>query len=248
MKSLPPRGPDDTDDYDVETPLEHVRPFGSGLHRKQVAFVPASGDGQLNSTDATVASGSRPHQDVSDVYLGMVLPEDVKRQPAADPSLRTAKGLTPTPELCEVCRLPLGSLAPEDISRTEDGTVRAATSHESSFAHQLCLPHSHPPSALDRSRMGLAYLETYGWDPDARKGLGAVQQGIQYPVKSKVKDDKLGIGMAVPKNLPPKKKEQLLDAKKVRKMEAEENRRAARIRQQLFMRDDLEKYLGPGAG
>jgi hypothetical protein len=96
--------------------------------------------------------------------------------------------------------------------------------------------------------MGLTYLSTYGWDPDSRKGLGARQEGIKYPVKAKPKDDNLGIGMQVPKNQPPpKKKEVLLDAKKVRKMVEEEKRKAARIRQQLFGRNDLEKYLGPGA-
>jgi hypothetical protein len=96
--------------------------------------------------------------------------------------------------------------------------------------------------------MGLAYLSTYGWDPDARKGLGAEQQGVQYPVKAKVKDDNLGIGMKVPKGLPPpKKKEQLLDAKKVRKMAAEEKKRAERIRRELFGDGRLEKYLGSGA-
>jgi hypothetical protein len=96
--------------------------------------------------------------------------------------------------------------------------------------------------------MGLVYLSSHGWDPDSRQGLGAVQQGISYPVKAKVKDDNLGIGMKVPKGLPPpKKKEQLLDAKKVRKMAAEEKKKADRIRQDLFGDGKLEKYLGPGA-
>jgi hypothetical protein len=97
--------------------------------------------------------------------------------------------------------------------------------------------------------MGLAYLSTHGWDPDARRGLGAAQQGITFPVKAKAKDDKLGIGIEVPRGLPPpKKKERLLDAKKVRKMALDEKKRAARIRQELFGDGKLEKYLGPGAG
>jgi hypothetical protein len=227
-------------DYDVETPLERIRPFGT-LHRKQIAFVPASGNAQLNSTDATTTT-PKPRQDVANIYLSMVLPEDVKIAGSKD-----EKDPAP-PTLCEVCKLPMGSLAPEDTPQSQEGTPRTATPHKNSLAHQLCLPHSHPPSALDRSRMGLNYLSTHGWDPDARRGLGFDQQGIQYPVKTKVKEDRLGIGMKVPKNQPVRKKETMLDAKKVRKMAEEEKRKAARIRQQLFMRDDLEKYLGPVAG
>ncbi|KAK4450118.1 protein pxr1 [Podospora aff. communis PSN243] len=229
---------EDKYDYDVETPLERIRPFGT-LHRKQITFVPASGNAQLNSTDATAAP--KPHQDVANIYLSMVLPEDVK-----PPDSKDEKNAAP-PTLCEVCNLPMDSLAPQD-PQSQDGPPRTATPHENSLAHQLCLPHSHPPSALDRSRMGLNYLSTHGWDPDARRGLGFEQQGIQYPVKTKVKEDRLGIGMEVPKNQPVRKKETMLDAKKVRKMAEEEKKRAARIRQQLFMRDDLEKYFGPGAG
>ncbi|KAK3307089.1 uncharacterized protein B0T15DRAFT_164194 [Chaetomium strumarium] len=217
------------DDYD-DIPLQHKRPFGAGLHRKPIAFVSASdGDGHLKSVDdAAVDKGKT---DVADLYLSMVLPDDATRSKSAPPSSGSARdNERPESELCAVCRLPLG---------TDKET------HEQSFAHQVCLPYSQPPSALDRSRKGLAYLSAYGWDPDARRGLGAEQQGIQYPIKPKVKDDNLGIGMEVPKGLPPpKKKEQLLDAKKVRKMALDEKKKAARIHQELFGDSKLEKYLG----
>ncbi|KAK0627136.1 hypothetical protein B0T14DRAFT_511847 [Immersiella caudata] len=235
--SRPPEPVEDEEcDYDVKTPLERIRPFGT-LHRKQIAFVPASGNPRLGSADTTTTTKS--HQDVANIYLSMVLPEDVK-PPDASVEMEPAP-----PVVCDVCKLPMTCLAPEDTpnSQSQDGTPRTATPHENSLAHQLCLPHSHPPSALDRSRMGLNYLSTHGWNPDSRKGLGFDQQGIQYPVKTKVKEDRLGIGMEAPKHQPVKKKETVLDAKKVRKMAEEEKRKAARIRQQLFMRDDLEKYL-----
>jgi hypothetical protein len=229
-----PKDNGDDDDYD-EIPLQHQRPFGSGLHRKPIAFVSASGGGQLKSVDDSAAG--RPQQNVADVYLNLVLSEDAARSKSAPPtssSITEDDSSSPQNETCPVCKLPL---------KTETGT------HAQSFAHQVCLPHSQPPSALDRTRMGLAYLSTYGWDPDARKGLGAAQQGIKFPVKAKVKDDKLGIGIQVPKGglPPPKKKEQLLDAKKVRKMALEERKRAAEIRQELFGDGKLEKYLGSGA-
>jgi hypothetical protein len=222
---------DDDDDYD-DIPLQHKRPFGAGLHKKPIAFVSASGGGQLKSVDD--ASATKPHPNVADLYLSMVLPDNMKRRSSSAPPNTNPPRDSPSPsDICPVCHLPLD---------TDKST------HAQSFAHQVCLPHSQPPSALDRSRMGLAYLSAYGWDPDARKGLGAEQQGIQFPVKAKVKDDNLGIGMEVPKGLPPpKKKEQLLDAGKVRKMAAEEKKRAERIRRELFGDGRIERYLGSGA-
>lgn len=243
-----PFKPDENEDYDIETPLEHIRPFGSGLHLKQIAFVPASGSDQFNSTDATISPGTEPRQDVASLYLSMVLPQDVKPEPAAEHNpTSSGKQETSPPSVCEICKLPLGSLVPGESPESNNGAAKLPAPHESSLAHQVCLPHSHPPSALDRSRMGLTYLSTYGWDPDSRRGLGANQEGIKFPIKAKPKDDNLGLGMQVPKNKLRPKKEVLLDAKKVRKMAEEENRKAARIRQQLFGRKDLEKYLGPGA-
>ncbi|KAK3318438.1 hypothetical protein B0H66DRAFT_237725 [Apodospora peruviana] len=224
-----PPGADD-DDYN-EVPLQHKRPFGSGLHRKAIAFVPATGDTK-SLTAVPAAEAKRPQQSVSDLYRSMVLPHD---------NIKTHSSLGAPDEriMCEICKLPLDSLAAEHPT---------ARRHETSLAHQLCLPHSHPPSAIDRSRMGLSYLSAHGWDPDARKGLGAAQQGIQFPVKTKPKDDKLGIGLQLPKNLPaPKPKAKLLDAGKVRKLVKEEKRKAERIRQQLYGGKDLEKYLGLGA-
>jgi hypothetical protein len=230
--SSPKDSNNNDDDYD-DIPLQHKRPFGAGLHKKPIAFVSASGGGQLKSVDDASAT-TKPRPNVADLYLSMVLPEDTQRASSAPPTINPPKASPSPPDICPVCKLPID-------------TGNKST-HAQSFAHQVCLPHSQPPSALDRSRMGLAYLSTYGWDPDARKGLGAEQQGIQYPVKAKVKDDNLGIGMKVPKGLPPpKKKEQLLDAKKARKMAAEEKKRAERIRRELFGDGRLEKYLGSGA-
>ncbi|KAK4112308.1 hypothetical protein N656DRAFT_732631 [Canariomyces notabilis] len=227
-------------DYD-DIPLQHKRPFGAGLHKKAIAFVPASDTGgQLKSVDSS--SVARPlRQDVADLYLSMVMPaedaEKDKLKPITTPlPLKTRTHSISeevTPDICPLCNLPLSS---EDF-----------VPHEQSFAHQVCLPHSHPPSAIDRNRKGLAYLSAYGWDPDERRGLGAEQQGIQFPVKARVKDDNLGVGMHIPKGLPPpKKKEQLLDAKKVRKMAREEKRRGERLREELFGDGRLGKYLGRG--
>ena len=229
---------EEDDDGLVPTPPIKHRSFGAGLHKRKIAFVPAStGDDQLSTS--TTATKPEPTQDISSIYLNLVLS-------------KTAKLPTPTPTepatLCTICNLPFTPLT----SSSDDliAAQAAPTPHTSSLAHQLCLPHSRPPSSLDRSRMGVSYLSTHGWDPDARQGLGAAGQGIPFPIKAQKKEDKLGVGMEAPKKvvnkpLPPKVK--TMDAGKVRKMAQEEKKRAERIRQQLDGRADWEKYLGPGA-
>lgn len=224
---------EDDDDLLDDVPLHHKRPFGTGLNRKPIAFVPAR-EGGLNTTDHSARTKSSPN--VGDLYLSLVLPGE-------------ARGSTPgpaeAPQLCEVCKLPLAVGVGEQGRDGPHSPSGVKNHHESSLAHQVCLTHSHPPSALDRSRMGLNYLESYGWDPDARAGLGATQQGIQFPLKPKPKEDTLGLGVEVPKNLPKKQeKPQKLDAGKVRKKAQEDRKRAERIQRQFYSNSDVEKYLG----
>lgn len=226
-------GDDELDSYDdvEEIPLHRKRPFGSGLKRKHIAFVPAQ-DGDLNST----FQRSQPNQSIADLYLSLVLPQEASQRP-------------PEQEVCEVCKLPLTANLEDGNESTPDIALYPKQHHESSLAHQVCLTHSHPPSALDRSRVGLNILSSHGWDPDARAGLGAAQQGIHFPIKAKPKDDKIGIGVEVPKDLPKKKEKlQSLDAGKVRKMARKDKKRAEALHRQLYANSDLEKYLGPGAG
>ncbi|KAK3339402.1 hypothetical protein B0H65DRAFT_560608 [Neurospora tetraspora] len=248
------------EDEAEDIPLHHLRPFGTGLYKQQIKFVPAS-DGNLDSTSSTAAKSNKPKLDVADLYLNMVLANKDKQKAKENPPTATDTTTTPsdttqtttTPpteqqppivppqqEICQICSLPY------------EPTPQGKAAHAASFAHQSRLPHSHPPSALDRSRMGLKHLTSHGWDPDARQGLGSAAQGIQFPIKGKKKDDHLGLGIEIPKNglLPPpkKKKEKLLDAKKVRKMVEQDKRRGERIQRELWGRGpDLERYLGKGA-
>lgn len=240
---------DERDDYDDldDVPLQHRKPFGSGLRRNEIKFVPASNaDSEVAKHQQSKTSG----QSISDFYLSMVL----KKSPE---TAATHKGKEPAKAtLCEICSMPV-SAAPDDNTSsgvTNSNNRRPAPGHhEASIAHQVCLAHSHPPSALDRSRMGLTVLAAQGWDPDARAGLGLEGQGTQYPVKVKPKEDRLGVGVVVPKDggstKPKKERERpkLLDAKKVRKMAAEDRKRADKLQRELFGRVDLERYLGPGA-
>lgn len=226
---------DEFDDLDDDIPLQHRKPFGSGLRRGEIKFVPASSEDPKVTQQA---GGKTQGQSVSDFYLNMVL----KKPDAAAPR-EAPESEERTVELCEVCQMPLTA-----ASRTNTSSG-AGGHHEASIAHQVCLAHSHPPSALDRSRLGLSVLESQGWDPDSRAGLGAAGQGVQHPIKVKPKADNLGIGVVVPKDFRVKEKEkpQLLDAKKVRKMAAEDRKKADKLQRQIFGRVDLERYLGDGA-
>ncbi|KAI8624547.1 hypothetical protein F5Y19DRAFT_313782 [Xylariaceae sp. FL1651] len=223
-----------TDDEDYEElPLQHRRPFGSGLKRKQVVFVPASSS-NVNTTEES--KSSEPSKSVSDIYLSIVLPKETNGDVSTDEA--NASG----PDICGICKLPLE----EDYNMGAGESSRRP--HEASIAHQFCISHSHPPSALDRSRMGLGVLQAQGWDPDARTGLGASNQGTQYPIKTKPKNDTLGLGVVVPKDIATKKKEkvQRLDAKKARKMAADDKKRHERLRHQFYGNPEVEKYLGLG--
>ncbi|KAI0171805.1 hypothetical protein GGR52DRAFT_547731 [Hypoxylon sp. FL1284] len=228
---------DEWSDPEYDIPLQHKRPFGSGLKRKRVVFVPAS-DGNLATTEGNPPA--KPSQSISDLYLSIVMPEEKTAKEAA--STEEAKA-SASPSICEICQLPVNQ-----GTESEEKMQPGSRPHEASIAHQVCMTHSHPPSALDRSRMGLSVLQTQGWDPDSRKGLGVAQQGMQYPIKATPKNDTLGIGVKVPKNLPMKNEEKVktYDAKKVRKMVEEDKKRRERLRHQLYGNPDVEKYLGTG--
>ncbi|KAH8161171.1 hypothetical protein CIB48_g7093 [Xylaria polymorpha] len=223
----------DNDEGD-EIPLQHKRPFGSGLSRKQVIFVPAS-SGDLNSIGESKRKKPEPSKSVSDIYLSIVLPKEIKEAVSVD---ETNTGRA---DICDICRLPVNANA--DMVGTGKSSSRP---HEASIAHQVCISHSHPPSAVDRSRMGLGVLQAQGWDPDTRTGLGALNQGISFPIKAKPKNNTLGLGVKVPKDMAVKTKEkpQMLNAKKVRKMAAEDKKRHEKLRHQLYGNSEVERYLG----
>ncbi|KAL2120628.1 hypothetical protein VTJ04DRAFT_4655 [Mycothermus thermophilus] len=255
---------DEDDDYD-DIPLQHQRPFGTGMYKRPIAFVSASSLSTVQPNSSST-SQSNTGASVADLYLKLVLPDDSTTQPrsksappsstttgpAVDTTATTTTTTTPpseptssestssqptqAPNLCPICKLPL----------PPSSDPQALAAHNASLTHQLSLPYSPPPSALDRTRMGLAYLSAHGWDPDSRRGLGAEEQGLRFPLKAKQREERLGLGAAAPKKEEKKPKEKLLDAGKVRKLAAEEKRRKEEIREALFGDGKLEKYLGVG--
>ncbi|KAL4821112.1 hypothetical protein BDW67DRAFT_180658 [Aspergillus spinulosporus] len=245
------------EDEDYFLPLEDQRVFGAGITRKRVPFVRSSELSTLTSAPATpTATGAS----IANTYLSIVMPKEAissststtttvptsdspstTSHPAAD-TADTADGRShsappPTPsQTCEVCHLPLSS------------SIAADKPHESSLAHQVCLTHSHPPSHLDRTRRGLRYLESYGWDPDSRLGLGATGEGIREPLKGKVKADTVGLGAVLPSPVSGQKKTrdkvQKLNAKQVRKGHLDAKKKGEKLQEMFYQDDDVLRYLG----
>lgn len=239
-----------SDDDIYEIPLQDQRVFGAGIKRKRVKFVPST------ESSSTLVPPKLSSKSVSDLYLRLVLPGDQSsKSEISAPSNNTSAILVSTGQepgeptestpVCEICNLPMLAENADTIP-DNPSTISKARPHEASLAHQVCLTHSHPPSHLDRNRKGLTYLSAYGWDPDSRKGLGSEGQGIQFPIKTKPKDDKLGIGVVLPKESERRKKEkpEKLDAGKVRKLQEKDKKKAERLREMFYRNDDVERYLG----
>jgi len=68
---------------------------------------------------------------------------------------------------------------------------------------------------------------------------------MRFPIKTKPKEDKFGIGLVLPKEaFMKKKKEAKLDAGKVRKLQEKDKKKAERLREMFYRNDDVERYLG----
>lgn len=226
---------DDSDDEDI--PLHHKRPFGAGLKRKRVEFVRATDP----DADTTIKATGKQTAPIGDVYASIVLGETPKDSTSkSDLAGEKGKDSTaasstkePEPPICPICSLPI---------------TTTLQKHEASLAHQVSLEHSHPPSALDRSRMGLRALESQGWDPDSRLGLGREGEGTRFPIKAVPKEDTLGVGATQPAKREVKEKPRPLTAKEMRALADKERRKGERLQAELYGRVDVEKYLRGNGG
>ncbi|CAI7611472.1 unnamed protein product [Penicillium glandicola] len=249
-----------SEDEDYFLPPEQQRPFSSGVRRKRVQFVRSS---NLDTTIAPTPSSSSGTS-IADKYLSITAPSTSPNTPTEripSPPIRTQSApptsdiippppaaLAPAaPEYCDVCKLPIPPQA------TADATDKKSRPHEASLAHQICLTHSHPPSHLDRTRPGLRYLSTYGWDPDSRLGIGASgREGIREPIKPRIKHGTAGLGTGIDRDgdaLPPRQapvKVQKLNSKQARDKAVEDRKRAERMRKAFYQNDEVLKYLGEG--
>ena len=230
---------EEDDEYFI--PLEDQRVFGAGIKRKRIAFVPSS-TLECVASAPTDAAATTSH----DRYLSIIQKKPgLEKQDTISESV--AESAESTQPVCPICHLPLSTSELDTDNDTATSSTIAKSLHESSIAHQVCLTHSHPPSHLDRERIGLKYLSSYGWDPDSRQGLGAKGEGIRAPIKGKIKNNTSGLGAdAKGGERIQKQKPQVvrLNAKQVRQEEAAAKKREARLRD-AFYGKDLEQYLGP---
>ena len=207
--------------------------FGTGSKRKRIDFVAAAAPTQ------DLAPRTAPPTSAGDRYLGIVLTNPAPVEVPNCGRNATQQQLDSRRALCEFCGLPIDILG--------DATSTASANHESTIAHMVCLTHSHPPSHLDRSRQGLKYLSSYGWDPNSREGLGPTGEGIRAPIKAMIKNDTVGLGVKMKGDKKtPDAKVQKLDAKRLRKKDVEDRRKWERLQDLFYRNNDVEKYIGCG--
>lgn len=212
----------DRDSSDDEVPDWRLqKPFGAGLKRKRVRFVPASSTTTDTPGTAALPKGGRTGNEVSNMYLSLV-----GLGSSCDSGSASTGASAPT-EACPECALP----------------IIDAHTHATSTAHQSSLPHSHPPHPYDRSSLGLKVLTESGWDPDARVGLGRKGEGIRYPIKPVPKDDKLGIGVKPRKGGAPVKVAKKAGVKQARKIEKDKRTRRMKLMGELGNGVDVEGIL-----
>lgn len=215
-----------SDEDDI--PLHHKRPFGSGLKRQRVEFVPAQDVNAGTSIAEPAPSGPAS----GDIYASIVMAASKAKKTSTDPVKETNEGAEV--KICPIC----GNEITTSLEK-----------HEATLAHQVSLQHSHPPSALDRSRMGLRTLASAGWDPDARTGLGREGDGMRFPIKVTAKEDTLGIGAQAAEPAPAKEeKPRALKARERKELEKKERSKGEHLQREIFGSVDVERYLRGDAG
>ncbi|KAL8769969.1 MAG: hypothetical protein Q9209_004216 [Squamulea sp. 1 TL-2023] len=221
------------DEYVI--PLKDQRVFGAGTRRKKINFVPSQNHGQSHAQESSA-------QGAADRYLSIVLSKPIASDNKEAHTIQEPSNLQNNDGfICEICKLPI-------VSKDNETQMDLSKPHETSLTHQICLSHSHPPSHLNRTRRGLQYLSSYGWDPDSRLGLGATGTGIRIPLKPKPKNDTLGIGIVVPSGTTRVTKPAIkkLDAKKTRKAEEKAKQDGEKLRNIFYEREEVGRYLGGG--
>ncbi|KAF2018819.1 hypothetical protein BU24DRAFT_418373 [Aaosphaeria arxii CBS 175.79] len=215
------------DDDLHEVPFTSLPAYGSGLYKRPITFVPATPEPSADAPTTTIeaqASDEPPELTFAERYLAIVLKNTPK--PTAEEEKKFP--------ICDVCKSPITEATP--------------SAHHISFAHQYSLPVRHTPSAMDRNRMGLKYLEKYGFDIDERKGLGAARDGILFPIIPKAKLNQHGIGVKDVEEKVEEKKPNKLDAGKAKKQYEKEKKKDEQLRKLFYGDDKVEKYLNELGG
>ena len=224
----------DSDEHEDDTPLHNRQPFGTGLKRKKVEFVRAQ---EPTSDELQPGPAARDGVQVADLYASIVISKPKGPITTTESTTRGQNGDLDEPNPSDVCA---------ECGLAITTSIRE---HNASIAHQVNLNHSHPPSHLDRSRMGLRALSAQGWDPDARIGLGLDGEGMRFPIKVALKKDNLGVGAKLPEGSALealKKVKQQLSSKEVKLKEVADRAKAEKMRGEMYGSVDLDRYLRKG--
>ena len=202
-------------------------------NKRRIEFIPARTVSDGN------ASQSNPSISASDRYLSIVFGQGRSTEEVRAADVASKQQLDSKGGYCKICNLVFNA--------ADDTAVTSMNSHEASMAHMVCLKHSHPPSHLDRSRVGLKYLSSYGWDPDSRLGLGITGEGIRAPIKPKIKNDTVGLGVKPREITKLQERPQLLNARQARESHTDERRKRERLQGLFYGNDEVERYLSSGS-
>ena len=106
------------------------------------------------------------------------------RQPSSSRSSSSATGQSSSSFYCEICKM------------TVELGSSTRNKHTTSTVHQFSCQHKPKvtPYGIPESNRGFQLLLKGGWNPE--KGLGPDQQGQQFPVKTVLKQDRLGFGLS----------------------------------------------------
>ncbi len=278
-----------SDDDEYTIPLHDQRVFGAGIKRKRVQFVRSSEAASTpTSSRSSGPSASDFYIDLvlSKPNIASSTPSADEEAPAKSTISVQKHALEPAqptaatqphdklPQSAKTTPTTIDSKSPDVPSSTQDhahkqivcetchlpiSTGSSQTPHAALLAHQLSLPHSHPPSSLSRTHPGLKILRSYGFDPDSRTGLGARGEGIRFPIKAKEKTDKMGIGASIPERkrdeevgravMEARVRKQKEDERKrkgkgwLKRMNEEEARRGNSLQDMFYGSEDVDRYL-----
>lgn len=162
----------------------HVVDYLLRVGAKWRDYVDKSG---YNAVDLAKKAGHLSLACFIETYERCVVEGDEERETASQDggSKRHTKSRHPkaTTYYCDECKQTV----------TDNPTER----HTTSTVHQFSCQHRPPVPgyAIPRSNRGYQMMLRGGWNPD--RGLGSEQEGRKYPVKTVLKQDRLGFGQSV---------------------------------------------------
>lgn len=136
----------------------------------------------IESHNRTSSKQSCPSTQRLDEILTVTEDHRKKRDHSSSNNLTTDQ--YPSSFYCEICKMTVG-LGSSTVSK-----------HTTSTVHQFNCQHKPKvtPYGIPESNRGFQLLLKGGWNPE--KGLGPEQQGQQFPVKTVLKQDRLGFGLS----------------------------------------------------